>query len=264
MIAASRRPKWRSLRRAQWTRGEQNPAYRLARYNFYRFDCLAKMPAGRKISPNSEPAASPRQLNTEQNRNGAKRLQILKSAAAAFRRRGYYGASVEEIARDLEMTKGNLYYYFRDKEEILFACHLYALDILLKMLKRVEAGPRGPEERLRRIIITFIHTMIDELGGTALTMDVQPLSPARLKIIIAKRDRFDQGIRRIVAEGIKTGAFRAVDPKLITFAILGSMNWISSWFDPEGDASSVEIAEEFADYLLAGLKNLSSEARRQA
>ena len=52
-----------------------------------------------------------------------RRIDILKSAAAAFRRRGFHGASVDEIASALEMTKGNLYYYFKNKEEILFACH---------------------------------------------------------------------------------------------------------------------------------------------
>lgn len=204
----------------------------------------------------------PHESQIATNRNGAKRLQILKSAAAAFHRRGYYGASVEDIARTLRMTKGNLYYYFKDKEEILFACHQYALDILLKILARVEKSPRGPEERLRRIIVAFVHTMIDELGGTALTMDLQPLSPPRLKKIIAKRDRFDRGIRRIISEGIRTGVFRAVEPKLVTFAILGSINWISYWFDPRGDSSSVEIAEEFADYLLAGLLNRQPEHHR--
>ena len=195
----------------------------------------------------------------ETGRNHAKRLQILKSAAASFRHRGYYGASVEDIARALQMAKGNLYYYFKDKEEILFACHQHALDILLKMLRRVATSPRRPEEKLRRIIVGFIHMMIDELGGTALTMDLQPLSPPRLKKIIAKRDRFDHGIRRVISEGVRTGVFRVVEPKLVTFAILGSINWISSWFDPRGDSSSVEIAEEFADYLLAGLMNREPE-----
>ncbi len=186
-------------------------------------------------------------------RKDTKRLQILKSAAAAFRHRGYYGASVDEIARALEMTKGNLYYYFRDKEEILFACHEYALDIVLKMLKKVERSPYPPEEKLRRIIVAFIHTMIDELGGTALTMDLQPLSAQRLKKVIAKRDRFDHGIRQIISAGIRDRIFRPADPKLLTFAILGAINWISYWFDPQGEASSVEIAQEFADYLVAGL-----------
>ena len=65
-----------------------------------------------------------------------RRIEILKSAAAAFRRRGYHGASVDEIASALEMTKGNLYYYFRNKEEILFACHDYSLDVLLALMDR--------------------------------------------------------------------------------------------------------------------------------
>lgn len=188
-------------------------------------------------------------------RSDAKRLEILKSAAAAFRHRGYYGASVDEIARALHMTKGNLYYYFQDKEEILFACHQYALDLLLKVLERVEGRTYPPEEKLRRLIVAFVHTMIDELGGTSLTLDLQALAAPRLKTIIAKRDRFDQGIRQIITEGIETGIFRQADPKLLTFAILGSINWIPYWFDPSGGATSVEIAEEFAEYLIAGLLN---------
>ena len=70
-----------------------------------------------------------------------RRIEILKSAAAAFRRRGYHGASVDEIASALEMTKGNLYYYFRNKEEILYACHDYSLDMLLQLMREVQAEP---------------------------------------------------------------------------------------------------------------------------
>jgi len=57
--------------------------------------------------------------------NAATRIDILKSAAKAFRRLGYHGATVERIAAALHMKKGNLYYYFKNKEEILFACHQY-------------------------------------------------------------------------------------------------------------------------------------------
>lgn len=181
------------------------------------------------------------------------RLEILKSAAAAFRRRGYHGASVDEIAGALHMTKGNLYYYFKDKEDILFACHEFALDLLLKMLKKVEDNSNTPQEKLRRVIVSFVHMMIDELRGTALTMDVQALSASRRQKVIAKRDRFDQGIRRIIASGIKTGVFRKADPKLTTFAILGSVNWIPYWFDPHGESNSVEIGEEFAEQFISGL-----------
>ena len=46
---------------------------------------------------------------------------------------------MDEIASALEMTKGNLYYYFRNKEEILFACHEYSLDVLLALMADVQA-----------------------------------------------------------------------------------------------------------------------------
>jgi AcrR family transcriptional regulator len=200
-------------------------------------------------------------MTARSGRNGEMRLEILKSAAAAFRRRGYYGASVDEIASALHMTKGNLYYYFKDKEDILFACHEYALDLLLKMLKKVEDSSHPPQEKLRRVIVSFVHMMIDELRGTALTMDVQALSSSRRNRVIAKRDRFDRGIRGIIGEGIKKQIFRPVDPKLATFAILGSLNWISYWFDPRGEASSVEISEEFAEHLIKGLLANESQTR---
>src|SRR5689334_988624 len=76
----------------------------------------------------------PRNANPE----ASTRVEILKSAAAAFRRLGYHGATVEQIAAALHMKKGNLYYYFKNKEEILFACHQYSLDRLMRLLHDVQ------------------------------------------------------------------------------------------------------------------------------
>src|SRR4051812_11580602 len=94
------------------------------------------------------------------------RVDILKSAAAAFRRLGYHGATVEQIAAALHMKKGNLYYYFKNKEEILFACHQYSLDRLMELLDTVERSDATPDEKLRQLIVAFVHTILDELHGT--------------------------------------------------------------------------------------------------
>jgi AcrR family transcriptional regulator len=182
-----------------------------------------------------------------------RRIEILKSAAAAFRRRGYHGASVDEIASALEMTKGNLYYYFRNKEEILYACHDYSLDVLLALLLDVQADSSRPDDKLRRLILAFVHLMLDELQGTALTLDLQALSPPLQRRIIAKRDRFDRGLRELIQQGIDQGLFRPGDPKMIGFAIMGAVNWITKWFDPAGPMTSEQIGQRFADYLVGGL-----------
>lgn len=190
----------------------------------------------------------------EQRKTRQRRVEILKSAAAAFRRRGYHGASMGEIAQALRMTKGSLYYYFKNKEEILFFCHEYSLDILLDMLERVEAAGGTPPQKLRSLIESFVHHILDDLRGTAMTLDFQALSAPLLRRVIAKRDRFDRGIRRLLQEGMDAGAIAQGDPKLLTFAILGAVNWIPRWFDPRGPASSEEIGRAFADYLVAGLR----------
>ena len=183
-----------------------------------------------------------------------RRIEILKSAAAAFRRRGYHGASVDEIASALEMTKGNLYYYFKNKEEILFACHEYSLDKLLALMAEVQAEESSPETKLRRLVLALIHLILDDLHGTALTLDPDALSQPLFKKVIPKRDQFDQGIRAIIQQGIDQGAFKPGDPKMIEFAMMGAVNWIAKWFDPAGQMTSNEIGDAFADYLVGGLK----------
>src|SRR5436305_6256133 len=101
------------------------------------------------------------------------RVDILKSAAAAFRRVGYHGATVEQIAAALHMKKGNLYYYFKNKEEILFACHQYSLDQLMTILHEVEQSEATADQKLRGLVHAFVHTILDELHGTALFLDLE-------------------------------------------------------------------------------------------
>lgn len=182
-----------------------------------------------------------------------RRIDILKSAAAAFRRRGYHGASVDEIASALEMTKGNLYYYFRNKEEILYACHEYSLDVLLALLDDVRAEASTPDQKLRRLILAFVHLLLDELQATALTIDLQALSPPLLGKIIVRRDAFDRGLREIIQQGMDAGTFAPGNPKMVGFAVLGAVNWITKWYDPAGPMTSEAIGQAFADYLVGGL-----------
>jgi len=79
--------------------------------------------------------------------------------------------------------------------------------------------------------------------------------------VIAKRDRFDRGLRRVIEEGIAAGVFSPGEPKLRGFALLGSVNWITRWYDPRGPASSEQIGQAFADLLLEGLRKRPSRRR---
>src|SRR5947209_18681079 len=105
------------------------------------------------IARAAKPGRSPRRKRPRNvNPQASTRVQILKSAAAAFRRLGYHGATVEQIAAALHMKKGNLYYYFKNKEEILFACHQYSLDRLMELMDRIQQSDLRADARVRQLI----------------------------------------------------------------------------------------------------------------
>ncbi|MBK8207285.1 MAG: TetR family transcriptional regulator [Planctomycetes bacterium] len=200
---------------------------------------------------NTMQAAERRQKKTE-----LKREAILRSAAAAFRRKGYHGTSMEDISEALLMTKGSLYYYFKDKEEILFACHDFSLDRVLEKMREVFAAQKGEAAatRLAALIQGFVDVMIDDLQGSALALDFTALKEELLAKIIAKRDQFERGMRQVIQEGLKNGEFRKVEPKLASLAILGAINWIGKWYRPDGSFKAADIGRMYSELFVEGLR----------
>ena len=151
------------------------------------------------------------------------------------------------------MKKGNLYYYFKNKEEILRLPPALArpADALLDEIQ--ESG-LTPDVKLRRLIVAFVHTILDELHGTALFLDLEALTP-HIKAVIVRRDKFDHGVRQVLEEGMAKGAFGSGNPKLLAFALFGAVNWIPRWFSPDGPATSQQIGDLFADFFINGLRD---------
>ena len=120
-----------------------------------------------------------------------------------------------------------------------------------------QSGLRA-DEKLRRLTDAFVHTILDELHGTALFLDLEALTPAHLKTVILRRDEFEHGVREVLEEGMREGIFERGDPKLLAFALFGAVNWIPRWFNPDGPASSQTIADLFAEFFVAGLRSRST------
>ncbi len=184
----------------------------------------------------------------------AKRARILESAVRSFAAKGFYGTSMDDIAEELLLTRGSLYYYFRDKEEILALCHETALEAMLDVTERVRASALPPDQALRRIIVEHARVMVDKFHGTALALQVDALDARRRAAVVSVRDAYENSLRGVIAEGVQQKVFRPVNPKLAAFAILGAMNWMARWYRAGGGASADEIGEEFAGIFLEGLR----------
>lgn len=190
-----------------------------------------------------------------------KRDQILDAAVAAFREKGYAGTSIQDISRQLHLTKGSLYYYFHDKEDILFACHERSLDHLLAITREVRGTQKDPESALRELIEKHAAIVVEEFRSTALALEVGALTGPRLRRVVQRRDEYEGTLRTLIEEGIRAEVFRPVDAKLAAFAILGAINWMARWYREGGGTRPREIGRSFADLFVRALKP-AGQARR--
>ena len=179
-----------------------------------------------------------------------KRRAVIRAAGQAFRRQGYHNASMTEIAATLGLTKTALYYYVRNKEEVLFECHLMAYDAMDEILSSKQSGATSLD-KLEALYIEFV-TMLTASGVSLLT-DVNSLGAENKAVVLTRRGKIERKIIRLVRDGQKDGSIRSGDARLHVFFFMGALNWLNAWYDGQGRLKGQDIATHFAMQMRAGI-----------
>jgi AcrR family transcriptional regulator len=193
----------------------------------------------------------------------ARRLEILRAAGREFRARGFAETGMRDIAEAADLSPANLYNYFRGKHEILFFCQDNSLDRMISALEKTRRMKTNTAARVRLVIISHLRCLLDEVEGSAAHLLTSALPPREQRYLVKKRDRYEEGVRSLIAAGVRSGEFESGDPALATRAMLGALNWSVQWFRPDGPQTATTIAEGLADYLIQGLL-AKEDGRKQA
>ena len=177
--------------------------------------------------------------------------------------KGYEKATLEEIANELNMTKGSLYYYIKSKEDMLFQCHMKALEEANKVLAEVKQSDLPPEPKMRNAIMGHIKVLTEEFVVGTLRQQELLLPKHMQEKVIKERDRFEKDFIEILKDGVKSGIFQERDVKMRAYAILGALNWIPRWYSPEGKLKPEDIGRAMADYLINGLAQFKAQMLRR-
>jgi len=182
----------------------------------------------------------------------SKRQAVILAAGQAFRRRGYHNAPMTEIAANLGLTKAALYYYVRNKEEVLYECHLMAYDAMDEILKSKTEGVTALD-KLEVLYVKFV-TMLTASGVSLLT-DVNSLGEESKTDVLSRRGKIERKIIRLVKEGQKDGSIREGDARLHVFFFMGALNWLNAWYDASGRLKGEDIAAHFVIQMRAGIRS---------
>lgn len=187
----------------------------------------------------------------------SRRRDILRRAAELFASKGVSRTSMEDIAAAVGIKREGVYYYFKSRSDILLEIILpQSKSLLLGLQRLMRANMPGPL-KLR----------------SAIEVHLDAYNPSYIEMSVAlKEQHFDLGDERmnelrtvwhdyselwieIIRQGQACGEFKPeLDPRIISFGILGMCNWVARWYDPEGSSSIHAIIENFATLATTGVE----------
>jgi AcrR family transcriptional regulator len=113
--------------------------------------------------------------NPDETRFSQQRDRVLKAAAHCFNRKGYSGTSLKDVANMLGLTDPALYYYVRNKEELVYLCYVRAADVGREAMERAVAEGGTGLEQARRYLRYHIEIMVGERGPVAIMSEIPSL-----------------------------------------------------------------------------------------
>lgn len=194
----------------------------------------------------------------------AKRNAVLTTAAQMFNERGFHATSLDDIAASLHVSKPTLYYYVKNKDEILLACVNKGLRMTLDGIEASRQAGGNALDQLRACMRVYAEIVVQPFGMCLIRVgDEEVPEPSRSELRRMKSE-IDQAFRRLVAQGVQEGSIAPCDPKIMAFVIAGALSWIGRWYRPDGEYGVEEVIEQCLAAVLGGVLTRSAEPKRAA
>jgi len=190
--------------------------------------------------------------DADETRFELQKARMLKAAARCFNQKGYSGTSLRDVADVLGLTDAALYYYVRNKEELVYLCYVRAADLGREALDRGRAEGENGLDAVLRYLRYHIEMMVGERGPIAIMSEIPSLKPAHRDEVLELSRRHSANFEAVLEAGIKDGSVAPCNVRMTGNAIMGSINWIPKWFHG-GRELALKITKELPTILARGL-----------
>lgn len=182
-----------------------------------------------------------------------RREAIVEAATQIFRRKGYRGTTLDDIAAEVALTKATVYHYFGSKAEIL---DVICDDAMSAGEQAIHAGLDGSGdavERVRSALQRYVLALTRQHALSVLINSFDEVTPKSRPQLDKRRRAMTRVVAQAIDEGVRAGVLATADPSLATLAAFGALNWIYSWYKPDGKLAPEQVAELLVAQVMNGL-----------
>jgi AcrR family transcriptional regulator len=179
-----------------------------------------------------------------------------------FRERGYEATSVDQIARELGVTKAAIYHHLPGKEAILATGINRAIVALSGVLGEKAALPGGPPlARFEYILHRTLEVGLEHLDEVTVLLRLRGNTELEREMLNRRR-AFDRAVAAVMQEAVDAGDLPpGTEVMLMTRLIMGMNNWLTEWYQPRGPLSAGTVIDTVTRFAMAGLRHTGAPRR---
>lgn len=197
---------------------------------------------------------SARTVPNRRNRQYEKRLRsILRAASKVIADDGFEGASVRKVAAKAGIGLSGIYYYFKSKDEMLFALQENTFSMLIDSLEERLKQARSPADKLKAVIdnhLQFFSLQMNDLK--VCSHEIESLSGTYYNDVLKIRRDYYRLVRDVIIENIPGSG--SIDANLAALFLFGSLNWMYMWYDRKRNPDLERVSNQFLKIFLEGIK----------
>jgi len=189
--------------------------------------------------------------------------EIIAAAAKVFQTKGYHAATVQDIADAVGILKGSLYHHVKSKEDLLYLIVKEPIARIYERMAEIVATDLPAGEKLRRAVLAQIEAFDQHYPHLFVYLhEREEMKRGFREQFKLSPKQYERCWQQILREGVKSGEFRAdLDVQVVSYGVLGMLNWLYKWYDPRGRLSAREVADQLSALALGGLAAAAPKAQ---
>jgi len=191
---------------------------------------------------------------TDNSKYAQKKIAAIEAAAKVFADKGFHGATTQDIASEMGIKQGSLYYYFKSKEQALQDVCEYGFRNHVLRMEKICAKKQPFEAKMQMIITSHLSNYRQKNNAMKVHNEERLYLPKDSRSLLKQLGTHYRRLLEItLSEGIEQGVVRAdIDTHFIAYSVIGICNSWGANLVRDEELDLYETIEQCADFILLG------------